>query len=453
MNSDLIALFARQTNYFRSGHAIDISFRTERLKKLAAELERRSEDLLVALESDLGKPAVEAYTAEVYFVLSEIRHFIRNLKRWARPQRVSSPFYHWPARSEIRLEPRGNVLIVAPWNYPAQLSLGPLVAAVAAGNVVLMKPSELAPATARFLTELIEAVFDPGHVAVIQGGPELGQSLMEHPFDSWFFTGSERVGRLYANAAAKHLAPITLELGGKCPCVIAGDASLERAVERILIAKFVNAGQTCIAPDFVLIDESIRQKFVDRMFDALSSCYAGPSNDLARIVNDHHYDRLQNLIPEDAIRVGSDRRSELHLAPTIIPNAQWDSPAMREEIFGPILPVIGYTDLEFALERLSRLPAPLALYPFSKDQPMLEKVAAALPSGSVCFNDALKQATNLNLPFGGIGRSGMGRYRGRSGFETFSYQRAVTRRWFLPDPFLISPPYAGKLEKLRKILR
>ncbi|MFT5468443.1 MAG: aldehyde dehydrogenase (NAD+) [Verrucomicrobiales bacterium] len=447
--SDPSALLDRQTEFFRSGQTKEIAFRIERLKKLGSELERRSDDLLAALDADLGKPPVEAYTSEIYFVLSEIRLFVRKLKRWARPRRVRSPFYHWPARSEIRLEPRGKALIVAPWNYPAQLSLGPLIAAVAAGNVVLLKPSELAPATAKFLAELISSVFNPGHVAVIEGGPEIGEALMEHPFDHWFFTGSERVGRLYATAAARHLAPITLELGGKCPCVVSDDVSLERTVERLLVAKFSNAGQTWIAPDFVLIDESILQEFVDRMSSALSSCYADSTDDLARIASDHHYERLQKLIPDDAVRIGADRREGLHLAPTIIPDASWNSPAMQEEIFGPILPVIGYADLDDALRHLSRLPAPLAL---SKDRSTLEKVAAALPSGSVCFNDALKQATNLNLPFGGVGPSGMGRYRGRSGFETFSYQRAVTRRSFARDPFLIKPPYEGKLERLRKFL-
>jgi aldehyde dehydrogenase (NAD+) len=414
---------------------------------MEAELRSRADDLLAALDSDLGKPAVEAWTAEIYFVLAELRLFTRKLKRWARPKRVGSPFFHLPAWSEIRLIPQGTVLIAGPWNYPAQLSLSPLIAAVAAGNTVVLKPSELAPATAQFLENLLGTVFEPEHVAVVQGGPEIGQQLLEQPFDHFFFTGGEKVGRLYAEAAANRLAPATLELGGKCPCVVDRDVRIDRAGERIAAAKFWNAGQTCFAPDFVLVDESIREPLVESLLENLSNA------DQAKIVNEHHFQRLQRLISEDALRAGEDRPDELRLAPTILPNATWDSPAMEEEIFGPILPVIGYNNLDSALVRLAELPSPLALYAFSKSRQTQEKIAAVVPSGSVCFNDAMKQATNLNLPFGGVGASGHGRYRGRAGLENFSHQRAVTRRWFNKDPFLVNPPYGNKIKQLRKILR
>lgn len=446
-NKPIFDLVARQQIFFDSGETLPLDFRRDRLKRLESQLSARGDEVLAALDSDLGKPAVEAWTAEVFFLLSEIRLFARKLKRWTRPRRVGNPFYHWPARSEIRLIPQGKVLIAAPWNYPVQLSLSPLVAAVAAGNTVVLKPSELAPATARLLEELVSEVFEPEHVAVVQGGAETGQQLLEQPFDHFFFTGGEKVGRLYAEAAAKRLAPATLELGGKCPCVVDRDVRIDRAAERIAAAKFWNAGQTCFAPDFVVVDESIRERLVEALLANLSN------EDQARIVNQDHFQRIQRLIPDDALRVGEDRPDELRIAPAILPNASWDSPAMAKEIFGPVLPVIGYDDLDAALARLAGFPSPLALYAFSKNRETREKIAAAVPSGSVCFNDGMKQATNLNLPFGGVGASGHGRYRGRAGLESFSHQRAVTRRWFNKDPFLVKPPYGDKIKQLRKFLR
>lgn len=453
-SAGVAGLFAAQRAFFASGRTNPLSFRKTALKRLEAELERRVDEILGALDSDLGKPPLEAYVSEYHFTISEIRLFLRKLGKWARPRRVRNPFFYWPAQSEIRREPKGTALVVSTWNYPVQLSLSPLIAAVAAGNVVVLKPSETAPATARILEEVIRASFDPGHVNVIQGGPEVGQALMDQPFDHWFFTGSSRIGKLYAEAAARHLAPATLELGGKCPCIVDRDIDLDRTVERIVTTKFFNAGQTCMAPDFVLVPESIREEFVNRAEEMLRRCYSQPfEGQLARIINDEHYRRLRDLIPEDALRIGEDRPAERFLAPTLIPRASWNSPAMQEEIFGPVLPVIGYRDLEETLGQLAALPSPLALYAFSRKRQTLEKIAGSIRSGSVCFNDAIKQATNLQLPFGGVGPSGMGRYRGRSGFETFSYQRSVTRRWFSRDPFLNKPPYDNQLERLRKILR
>lgn len=451
---DLKALLEAQRAYFRLGSTRSIPFRRERLRDLEQELLRRSDDLLAALAADLGKPALEAYVSEVFFSLAEIRLVIRKLARWAKPRRVGNPFYFLPARSEIRHEPFGRVLIVAPWNYPVQLSLSPLIAAVAAGNTVVLKPSELAPASSAILAEIIKAVFNPQHVAVVEGGVETGQELLGQTFDYWFYTGSERVGRLYAEAAAKCLAPITLELGGKCPVVVGEDAPLEATAQRIVATKFFNAGQTCIAPDFVLVPSHRHEAFVAAMKEALENTYSenAPEN-LARIVNEDHYRRIRSLIPLEAVRVGEDDPAGCFLAPTLIPYSTWECPAMQEEIFGPVLPIIPYHDIEEELDRLARMPSPLALYVFSRRDDFLEAVAARVPSGSVCFNDALKQATNLALPFGGVGASGMGRYRGKAGFEAFSYERAVTKRWFLKDPFLVKPPYGDQLDRLRKLMK
>lgn len=453
-NYDLAAIVDTQKAFFASGKTRGLDFRLERLRALEEGVMRWRDELLSALASDVGKPAVEAYVAEYYFVLSEIRLFRKRLSKWSQPKRVGNPFYFFPARSEIRREPYGVALIAAPWNYPFQLSLSPLLAAVAAGNCAVLKPSELAPVTAGLLQRILAEVFEPAHVSVVTGGPETGEELLNLPFDFRFYTGSERVGRLYAEAGARTLTPVTLELGGKCPCLIDTDVDLDITAERIVSAKFFNAGQTCIAPDFVLVPEAMRQSFVAKAYAILTAAYGGGnSGDLAVIVNEDHYRRLQLLISPGEIRAGEDDPATRRLAPRLLPDTDWDSPAMREEIFGPILPIIGYSSLDNALDKLSRLPSPLALYAFSRDGKTLERIAAAIRSGSVCFNDAIKQATNLDLPFGGVGNSGMGRYRGKAGFECFSYVRSITRRYFFRDFFLTRPPYGNKLERLRKFLK
>jgi aldehyde dehydrogenase (NAD+) len=451
---DLAGIVDTQKRFFASGKSQNLPHRLERLAKLEHEIIRQADALLAALASDLGKPALEAYVAEYHFVLTEIRLFRKNLVRWARPQRVGNPFFILPARSEIRRDPFGVALIAAPWNYPFQLSLSPLVAAVAAGNCVVLKPSELAPATSRLLSGIVAAVFDPAHVTVVEGGPETGEALLGLPFDFWFYTGSERVGRLYAEAAARTLTPIALELGGKCPCLVDTDVDLKLTVERVLSGKFFNAGQTCIAPDFVLVPESLKADFLAAAREILTTSYGDDNpGDLACMISDSHYRRLESLSDPNEIRIGEDDPGSRRLAPRLIPDADWDSPSMREEIFGPVLPVIGYTCLEEAIARLARLPSPLALYVFSRNREVREHIATSIRSGSICFNDTLKQATNLGLPFGGVGPSGMGRYRGRAGFDCFTYARSVTRRFFLRDLFATRPPYGNQLEQLRKILR
>ncbi len=449
--ADSAGAWARARSCFAGGTTRPLESRLAALRRLEEAIVREGDAILAALAADLGKPPLEAWLAEVHFVLTEIRLFRRRLRRWARPRRVGSPFYVQPARSEIRLEPHGTVLIAAPWNYPFQLSLSPLVAAVAGGNTVVLKPSELAPATATLLARLLSGVFAPGHVEVVTGGPETGAALLEFPFDLFFYTGSERVGRLYGEAAARHLAPVVLELGGKCPCLLDETVDLDLAVTRIVSAKWFNAGQTCIAPDFVLVPKSLREPFVARLRQQLEACYGiGIPRDLASIVSRSHCDRLLGLVSGEVEKIGEDDPERRLLAPRILAKASWDDAAMREEIFGPILPVIGYDSLDEALARLGARPVPLALYAFSRNRAVLEAIAAAVPSGSVCFNDAVKQAVNLAMPFGGAGASGMGRYRGKAGFETFTRSRAVTRRFWVKDLFSTLPPYGDKVKWFRK---
>lgn len=452
---DLPALVEAQRSYFRNGNTLPIEFRRKRLRGLERILMDRTEDLLDALESDLGKPRLEAYLSEVYFTILELRLFIRKLPRWSRPRRAGHPLFLQPSRSVIRREPYGTSLVVSPWNYPIQLALSPAIAAIAAGNTVVLKPSELAPASAKLLGEMIAEAFNPQHVAVVQGGPEIGSALLDLPFDKWFYTGNERIGRLYAEAAAKRLAPITLELGGKCPSLVLDDAPVDRSIERIVGHKFFNAGQTCIAPDFLLVPEARRAEFVEAAKERLERWYGGVERpDLSTIVNREHYDRLLDLCEGDAvIRIGEDRPEDLFLAPRILPEATWESRSMEEEIFGPVLPVIGYRDLDEAIEQIASRPEPLALYAFSRSSAERERLLDATRSGTVCLNDAFKQALNPNLPFGGVGPSGMGRYRGRAGFENFTYERAVTRRWFWKDLFVATPPYDRHYRIIRKVMK
>ncbi|MCU0797831.1 MAG: aldehyde dehydrogenase family protein [Akkermansiaceae bacterium] len=424
--------------------------RVAALRRLSDALRKRENELLEALRADLGKPGVEAWLAEYRFVLDDLSLLVRNIKRWAAPQRVSTPFPVQPGRSGFRHEPLGAVLIISPWNYPIQLALSPLAAAIAAGNSVVLKPSELAPASAAFLASLIADVFPPDHAQVVTGGAETASALLDQPFDFFFFTGGEKIGRLVASAAARHLKPCALELGGKCPVVIGTDVPLEMAADRIVDAKWFNAGQTCVAPDFVLVPAAQ----LDAWTAALQSAFearlaaAGP-DDFTRMIHRRHFDRLLAMA-DGCPGLGPDAPERLHFAPRVFP-ATWDHPAMREEIFGPLLPVVAYdSDL---LPHLRALPSPLALYVFSRSEDFIDSITSVLPSGGIGINDCAKHVINLRLPFGGIGPSGHGRYRGKYGFETFSHARAWTRRPFFRDLFSLRPPYSGKLDFFRRWLK
>lgn len=450
--ADVGRVVARQRGYFASGATRPAEARLAALARLDEGLAAREEELLAALAADLGKPPVEAWLAELHFLRAEIRHVTGRLRGWMRPRRAGHPLFLLPARSEVRREPFGVALVIAPWNYPVQLALSPVIAAVAAGNCAVIKPSELAPASSAVLASLVAEVFDPGHVSVVEGGPETGEALLGGEFDMFFCTGSGRVGRLVAAAAARRMVPAVLELGGKCPAVIGPDIDCGQTVERIVAGKFFNAGQTCMAPDFVAVPEAQRAEFIGRAAEFIGRCYGrGRSSDLARVVNRRHFQRIEALATGEVTRIGEDDAEACLMAPRIVA-AGWDHPAMQEEVFGPLLPVVGYGGGGELLERLGALPGVLALYVFSRDRGFQERVAGAVRSGSVCFNDVMKQGINADLPFGGVGESGHGRYRGRAGFESFSYARSVTRRYFAPDPFFSPPPYGRLLERLRRWL-
>ncbi len=440
-----------------SGETASRSFRSEALAALAAVLRDHREIWEGALREDLGAPAFETWATQTGLLLGEIRHARRHLWRWMRPRRVGTPLAVMPARSRIEPAPVGVVLVIAPWNYPLQLGLGPAVAAIAAGNAVVIKPSEHAPRTAARLAERVPSALPPGLVQVVQGGPDTAHALIGQGFDHVLFTGSQRVGALVAEAAGRRLTPVTLELGGKCPALVDRSADLRLAARRLAWAKFLNAGQTCVAPDFVLVPEDRYDEFSDRLGESLERFYGGApaeSPDYGRIVNENHFRRLERFLSGLPLRWGGERDPErLYFGPTVTGPWPDGHPAQREEIFGPILPVLPYRDLDEALTEIGAHPDPLALYVFARQREPMRRAAAVLRSGALVTNDAVVHCANPALPFGGVGRSGHGSYHGVHGFDLLSQKRAVLNAATWLDPPVRYPPYRGKLGLLRLLLR
>ncbi len=454
---ELSQLVARQRARFESGGTRPAAWRAEQLRRLRHALCAHESQLLTALHADLRKSAQEAYASELGLVIGETEHALRHLHRWMRPRRCRTPWLSWPARAYQLPQPLGVCAIVGPWNYPVQLLLSPLVSAMAAGNCAVIKASEFAPTTSRCIAELINAKFPDDYVHVVQGDASMSRTLLQQRFDHIFFTGGGAAGREVLAAAARHLTPVTLELGGKCPCVVCADASLGVAARRIAWGKFMNAGQTCLAPDYVLADKRIVEPLIESLGKALKGFYGSDpqaSGDYGRIVNRRHFDRLINLLGSGRTVVGGQfNAADLYIAPTVITDVQLDRPIMQEEIFGPILPVVPYDDLDEAMAIISGRPAPLAVYLFTRDRSVHDRFIAGTRSGSVCTNDTLLQAVGSDLPMGGVGESGMGRYHGRAGFDGLSQQRTVMHRplWF--DPNSRYPPPSMDLARFRKLFR
>jgi aldehyde dehydrogenase (NAD+) len=450
-HTDLVAL---QRAFFDSGRTRPLAFRRTALHGLARALERREPELLAALRADLGKSAVEAYTSELGLVQAEIRHALKHLSEWSRPQNRRTPVLNLPGRSEVRPEPKGVVLILGPWNYPLSLVLTPLVGALAAGDCVVLKPSELAPRSAQALADLVGEAFAPEHCRTVLGGAETAEALLQEPWDHIFFTGSTRVGKRIMAAAAGRLTPVTLELGGKNPCVVWKDAPLRVAAERIAWGKFLNAGQTCVAPDHVWVHREVARPFLEALAGAVRKFY-GPdprrSPDYGRIVNLRHFDRLAAYL-EQGVRVhgGGHEREALYIAPTVLTNPTRDAPVMTEEIFGPILPVLEFTDPDELLAHLRARPKPLAAYVFARSRRVQERLLEGIQAGGMCLNDVACHIFGPDLPFGGVGESGMGAYHGRTSFETFSHLKSVLRRapW---GGGLRNPPFTTPLALVKKV--
>jgi len=452
---DFQHLVSRQREWFQAGHSLPLAFRRAQLQALERLIRTHDGELLEALHLDLGKPPMDAYTAEIAMVLAEIRHTLRHLPRWMKPRRRPSPFLARPARASIQPEPKGCALVIGPWNYPFQLLVTPLIGAIAAGNCSVLKPSELAPHTSALIAKLLGGEFDPRFIAVTEGGREVAEALLEVKFDHIFFTGSTEIGRKVMAAAARHLTPVTLELGGKCPAIVCGDLSpkqLRTAAKRIVWGKFMNAGQTCIAPDYVLVERGLHDPLVEAMRGAIAAFYEKEAP--GKIVNARHFERISAYLAHGSIACGGDLDPEGRLiSPTILTEVRADSPLMREEVFGPVLPVMAFDSLDQALATVRALPPPLAVYPFTLNEEATDQIIRETRSGGVCVNDSVLQITHPDLPFGGVGESGMGRYHGQASFDCFSDERVILRRGLGFDPNFRYPPPKLSLAHLKKLLR
>ncbi|MBJ2120674.1 aldehyde dehydrogenase family protein [Arthrobacter sp. MSA 4-2] len=436
---------------FEAGTTRPLVWRRQQLRALMRMLAERAEDFTTALAVDLGKSPTESFISELAVVRAEAKHAVRHLPAWAAPVRVPVPIGLRPASASVTAQPLGVALIIAPWNYPAQLVLAPLVGALAAGNCAVLKPSELAPATSKVLARLVPQYLDPDAVAVVEGGPEVTTELLEQRFDAIFFTGGERVGRIVAEAAARNLTPVTLELGGKSPAVVM-DGDLDSAARRLVQGKFLNAGQTCVAPDYVLTTPALQPGLVEALRRALKEFYGddpSTSADYGRIVNAGHFDRLTALLRDGTVAAGGRHdRATRYLEPTLLTGVSPESALMQEEIFGPLLPVLTVPDLTSAVRFITARPTPLAAYLFSNSPERRTAFENAVRAGGITHNACLVQLAVPGLPFGGVGASGSGSYHGQQGFDTFSQHRPVFTKDTRPDTLRVAYPPFGPLKRL-----
>lgn len=447
----------KQRNYFYQGETLSVDFRKKQLMKLKKTLIAHQDDIVEAVHKDFGKSSFETYVTEIQVVYDEINYMLKNLKKLAKPQKVRTPLLHFYSKSKIMHDPLGTVLIISPWNYPLALALTPLAGAIAAGNCAVIKPSEVSSHTSALISKIITENFDEQYLTVYEGEADTTQTLLKQGFDHCFFTGSTEVGKKIMQTASETLTPVTLELGGKSPCVVTEDADIVKAACRIVWGKFVNAGQTCIAPDFVLVHESVKHRLILMIQEVLRRFYGEQpleNDDYARIITEKHFDRLVGLMDNESILHGGEySRDTLSIAPTLVDDPDWDSQIMTEEIFGPLLPIIGYDSIVDTVHTLQDRPKPLAFYLFTESEVYKEFVMGSLSFGGGCINDTLIHFANLNMPFGGVGHSGMGNYHGKYSFDTFTHSKSVTEKTTLFDIPLRYPPYSSKvLDWLKKMM-
>jgi aldehyde dehydrogenase (NAD+) len=453
---DIQVAIAKQRTFFATGQTKDYNFRVAQLNKLSQLIKEHEQLILDAVYADLRKPAIEAFGSEVLVTLSEIKFVLKHLKTWMKPKKVGTPINLFPSSSYIYTEPLGVVLIVAPWNYPFALTIQPLIGAIAAGNCAILKPSEHTPHTSQAIAKIINDNFDPNFIIAIEGGIETNQALLAERFDHIFFTGGTAIGKIVMESAAKHLTPVTLELGGKSPCIIDETCDLEITAKRIVWGKFYNAGQTCVAPDYLLVQKNIKPLLIEKLVTHVKAFFgenAQTSPDLARIVNDRQFDRLVGLLDEGKVLIGGNSdKSDRFIAPTLIDTVSPNSKIMAEEIFGPILPILEYDQLSEAIAFVNAHPKPLALYFFSSNKQNQERIIQETSYGGGCFNDIIMHLGNPELPFGGVGHSGMGSYHGKASFDTFSHRKSVLKNSFRFDLKWRYPPYKMTLESLKKFI-
>jgi aldehyde dehydrogenase (NAD+) len=449
-------IIEKQRMFVKKGLAKDYSYRIKSLKVLKKTIEKYEQEIYIALKKDLGKSSEESYITEYKMVINEIDFLIKNLKELMKPQKVNTPLITFRSKGEIYYEPYGHVLIISPWNYPFQLALLPLAGAIAAGNTILIKPSEFSENTSELLESIINDAFSQEYVALDQGAVPETSFILEMKFDYIFFTGSTQVGKIVMKAAAEHLTPLTLELGGKSPAIVCKDSDLEVSARRIVWGKFTNAGQTCIAPDYLYVHKDIKEELIRNIIKSIREFYGEypkKSLDYGRIISEKHLKRLVEFLKDGNLVFGGNfDYSERYFGPTILEAVDWNTSVMKEEIFGPILPILEFESLEKVAEIVKERAKPLALYLFTKDTKNIDYILNEVSFGGGCINDTILHLSSEELPFGGVGESGMGRYHGKFSFETFSHQKSVLTKTFKPDFDLRYPPYAKNMGKLKKMI-
>lgn len=453
---DIQQIVSGQREYFRSGATLDVSGRLAALDRLRSAILRHEQEINDALKADLNKSAFETYMCETGLVLNELSYVRKHARKWTRDRRVLTPLAQFPSRSFRHPEPYGVVLIMAPWNYPFMLALEPVVGAIAAGNCVVVKPSAYSPATSAVMAKLIAEVFDPRYVTVVEGGRAENQALLDQKFDYIFFTGGTAVAREVMAKAAQNLTPVSLELGGKSPCIVDQTANIKVAAKRLAFGKYLNAGQTCVAPDYLLVQESVKDELARELEKNVTAFFGSDpiSNpDYVKIINDKHYQRVQGLIAGERALFGGQARDG-KIAPTLLVGVTGDSPVMQEEIFGPVLPMLTFTQLEEAISFICARPKPLALYLFSTDQAAQREVLSRVSYGGGCVNDTIIHLATPYMPFGGVGDSGMGGYHGKASFDTFTHYKSVLKKanW-LDLPMRYQPYTKGNLKLLKMFLK
>ncbi|RSK25729.1 aldehyde dehydrogenase [Bacillus sp. HMF5848] len=450
-------LIAKQKAFFLTNQTKNLPFRLNALRTLKSAIQSHEKELLHALQSDLNKSEFEAYSTEIGVVLKEISFIMDHLRLWTKPKKVKTPLTHIGSKSYIYAEPYGVALIISPWNYPFQLALAPLIGAIAAGNCAIIKPSELTPHTANAIEKIIQSTFPEEHVSVVKGGVETSTALLQEDVDYIFFTGSVPVGKIIMEAAAKKLTPITLELGGKSPCIVHDDAKIELAAKRIAWGKYINAGQTCIAPDYLYVHKNIKETFLKHLAKATRELYGDnplKNESFTRIVNENHFKRLSGFLNNGKVYAGgkTDQATNM-IEPTILTDISWADSVMQDEIFGPILPVIEYTNISEVIEGIRKQPHPLALYIFSESLALQQDIVNTLPFGGGCINDTVFHFASPYLPFGGVKTSGIGSYHGKGSFDAFSHKKSILKQTTLFDIPVRYPNVKNGLKKIKILLR
>lgn len=454
---DIKSIIDNQKKYFNEGKTLNINKRIESLKQLRASIQKNEEKILEALKKDLGKSYAEGYMTEIGMVLDEIKVAVKNLKAWAKPKRVKTSMANIPSKNLLYREPYGVTLIISPWNYPFQLTMAPLIGAIAGGNTAIIKPSRKSVNTTEIINKIIEETFSPEFVKVVTYNSGGNEALLKEKFDYIFFTGSVRVGKLVMEAASKHLTEVTLELGGKSPCIIDKDTNIDVTAKRLTWGKFLNVGQTCVAPDYVLVHESKKEELINGIKKYIKSFYGDDPKkciDYGRIIDEVAFDRLVSYLDRDKVVIGGDYdKEQRYIGPTIMDKIDFNHRVMQEEIFGPILPIITYTSLDDVIEIINSKAKPLALYFFSNNRENIDKIISKTSSGGVCINDTIMHVASNSLYFGGVGESGMGQYHGKASFETFTHQKSIVDKGFSLDIPLRYPPFNNKLNIFKKIFR